>query len=270
MYLVILKKKSERVTQMNELLRIEGLEKYYGTDTVVTKAIDRISFCVQQGEFLGIMGASGSGKSTLLNCISTIDSVTAGHIYLGTKDITTLKDSELAEFRQNNLGFIFQSFNLLDTLTLQENISLAAIIKKRPIQEIEQRVNELANALGIEDVLSKFPYEVSGGQRQRCACARALINEPQIILADEPTGALDSKSASMLLSSFTKMNQTLGATILMVTHDIFTASYCSRILFLKDGKIFSELVRKDKGRKEFFNDILDVVTLLGGDVSDAR
>ncbi|MDD5934245.1 MAG: ABC transporter ATP-binding protein [Clostridiales bacterium] len=255
---------------MEELLRIEGLEKYYGTNNVVTKAIDRISFSVEKGEFLGIMGASGSGKSTLLNCISTIDSVTAGHIYLEDEDITELKDSELAKFRQNNLGFIFQNFNLLDTLTLQENISLAAIIKKRGGNEIERRVDELATSLGIAGVLNKFPYEVSGGQRQRCACARALINEPKIILADEPTGALDSKSASMLLTSFTKMNQSLGATILMVTHDIFTASYCSRILFLMDGKIFSELVRKNKGRKEFFNDILDVVTLLGGDVSDAR
>ena len=252
------------------LLKIENMEKYYGTRTVVTKAIDHISFEVDSGEFFGIMGASGSGKTTLLNCISTIDTVTAGHIWLDDKDITELPDEALAEFRQQNLGFVFQDFNLLDTLTIEENIGLAPTICGVNPRKIISQVVQIARTLDIEDILPKFPYEVSGGQKQRCACARALINHPKLILADEPTGALDSKSAGILLNTFVRMNQEMGATILMVTHDVFTASYCSRILFLKDGRIFSELRRGDKSRRTFFNEILDVVTLLGGDVSDAK
>lgn len=254
---------------MRNLLRVEKLEKYYGAKTYITKAIDMISFEVQEGEFIGIMGASGSGKSTLLNCISTIDIVTAGHIYLDGKDITALKDSELAEFRQKNLGFIFQDFNLLDTLTIEENIALASTIYGKDVSHIEDNVQKIAEKLGIVEVLKKFPYEVSGGQRQRCACARALINKPKIILADEPTGALDSRAAGMLLQSFENINSSMGATILMVTHDIFSASYCHRILFLKDGKIFNEIRRGNRSRKEFFYEIVDVVTLMGGDASDA-
>lgn len=254
---------------MGVLLKIENLEKYYGSKTFVTKAVDNISFEVKEGEFLGIMGASGSGKSTLLNCVSTIDTVTAGHIYLGTTDITALEDAQLAAFRQKNLGFVFQDFNLLDTLTIEENIALAPTIAKQPAKEIDARVKEIAGRLGIDDILPKFPYEVSGGQKQRCACARALINQPKLILADEPTGALDSKSARMLLECLTDMNEAMGATILMVTHDIFSASYCSRILFLQDGRIFNEILRGKKSRREFFNEITDVVTLLGGDVSNA-
>lgn len=254
------------------LLRIDNLEKYYGAKSLITKAINRISFHIEKGEFVGIMGASGSGKSTLLNCIATIDTVTAGHIYLDGVDTTELKDSELARFRQENLGFIFQDFNLLDTLTIEENIALAPTISRKgnKVEEIEERVAKIASRLGIIDVLKKFPYEVSGGQRQRCACARALINEPKIILADEPTGALDSKSASMLLESFCEMNEKMGATILMVTHDIFSASYCQRILFLKDGTLFNEIHKGEKNRRDFFNEILDTVTLLGGEGSDAR
>lgn len=255
---------------MEALLRIEELEKYYGTKTLVTKALDNVSFSVSKGEFLGIMGASGSGKTTLLNCISTIDTVTAGHIYLNDTDITELREDKLALFRQENLGFVFQDFNLLDTLTIEENIALAPVIQGISPQKIAVEVEKTARQLGILDILPKFPYEVSGGQRQRCACARALISRPSLILADEPTGALDSKSAGMLLECFTQMNHEMQATILMVTHDIFSASYCSRILFLRDGKIFSELVRGNKARRVFFNEILDVVTLLGGDVSDAQ
>lgn len=255
---------------MEPLLRIEELEKYYGTKTLVTKALDNVSFSVSKGEFLGIMGASGSGKTTLLNCISTIDTVTAGHIYLNNTDITELREDKLALFRQENLGFVFQDFNLLDTLTIEENIALAPVIQGISPQKIADEVKKTARQLGILDILPKFPYEVSGGQRQRCACARALISRPSLILADEPTGALDSKSAGMLLECFTQMNHEMQATILMVTHDIFSASYCSRILFLRDGKIFSELVRGNKARRVFFNEILDVVTLLGGDVSDAH
>lgn len=255
---------------MDALLRIEELEKYYGTKTMVTKALDQISFTVNEGEFLGIMGASGSGKTTLLNCISTIDTATAGHIYLRDRDITELKEDALAEFRQKNLGFVFQDFNLLDTLTIEENIALAPVIQGTPASKIAGEVAQVAQELGISDILSKFPYEVSGGQRQRCACARAMISHPKLILADEPTGALDSQSARMLLESFCSLNQEMKATILMVTHDVFSASYCSRILFLKDGSIFSEIRRGEKERKEFFQEILDVVTLLGGDVSNAQ
>ncbi len=255
---------------MEALLKIENLEKYYGTKTMITKAINRISFTIREGEFVGIMGASGSGKSTLLNCISTIDRVTAGHIYLDGTDITQLKDYKLAKFRQQNLGFIFQDFNLLDTLTLEENIALAPTIVKDDTKNLESKVRNIAVKLGIGDVLSKFPYEVSGGQRQRCACARALINKPKIILADEPTGALDSKSSSMLLHTLEDMNQQMNATILMVTHDIFSASYCKRILFLKDGKLFNEIFRGEQSRMEFFQRILDTVTLLGGEDADAR
>ncbi|MDO4273624.1 MAG: ABC transporter ATP-binding protein [Eubacteriales bacterium] len=255
---------------MDTLLRIKELEKYYGTKTLVTKALDQISFSVSEGEFLGIMGASGSGKTTLLNCISTIDTVSAGHIYLKDTDITELKDEDLAQFRQKNLGFVFQDFNLLDTLTIEENIALAPVIQGESPAKISQEVETVAQRLGIGDILPKFPYEVSGGQRQRCACARALIARPSLILADEPTGALDSKSAGMLLECFTQMNKEMQATILMVTHDIFSASYCSRILFLRDGKIFNELLKGNKPRRVFFNEIMDVVTLLGGDVSDAQ
>jgi putative ABC transport system ATP-binding protein len=251
---------------MERLLKIMDLEKYYGTKSYVTKAVNRISFEVNKGEFVGIMGQSGSGKTTLLNCIATIDNVTAGHIYLDGTDITKLKDKELAEYRLNNLGFIFQDFNLLDTLTIEENIALAPTIAKKEVAKIDARVGDIADKLGITEVLKKFPYEVSGGQRQRCACARAIINQPKIVLADEPTGALDSKSAGMLLESFCSINQLLGATILMVTHDIFSASYCQRILFLKDGKLFNEIYKGNKPRREFFNDIMDTVTLLGGEL----
>lgn len=254
---------------METLLRVDKVEKYYGSKSVITKAINRISFEVKEGEFVGIMGASGSGKTTLLNCIATIDTVSAGNIYLDGADITILKDNELALFRQKNLGFIFQDFNLLDTLTLEENIALAPTIAKENLSGIEKRINEIASRLGIKDLLSKFPYEVSGGERQRCACARALINQPKIILADEPTGALDSKSAGILLNTLTSMNDIFGATILMVTHDVFSASYCKRILFLKDGKLFSEIQRGKQSRKEFFQEILDTVTLLGGEDSHA-
>lgn len=216
------------------------------------------------------MGASGSGKTTLLNCISTIDEVTSGHIFIDGKDITELKEKELASFRRENLGFIFQDFNLLDTLTISENISLALIINKEDANKVEKKVKNIAEKLGIEEILNKYPYEVSGGQKQRCACARALINKPKLILADEPTGALDSKSSRMLLETMDEMNEKLNATILMVTHDSFSASFCKRVLFLKDGKIFNEIRRGEKPRKEFFDEILDVLTLLGGDVASVK
>lgn len=255
---------------MKKTLEIKNLKKYYGTRNNITKAVNDLSFEVEEGEFTAIMGASGSGKTTLLNCISTIDEVTSGHIYIDEKDITELKEEDLAKFRRENLGFVFQDFNLLNTLTIAENISLALIINKEDVEKVDEKVLDISKKLDIEDILNKYPYEVSGGQKQRCACARALINNPKIILADEPTGALDSKSSRMLLETMEEMNEKLNATILMVTHDSFSASFCKRVLFLKDGKIFNELRRGEKSRKEFFNEILDVLTLLGGDVANVK
>ncbi|CEN78601.1 ABC transporter ATP-binding protein [Paraclostridium sordellii] len=255
---------------MNEILKIRKLEKYYGSKGSIVKAIDGISFSVSKGEFIGVMGPSGSGKTTLLNMIATIDEVTSGNIYLGGKDLTDISPKDIAKFRRENLGFIFQDFNLLDTLTIHENIALALTINKTKKSEIDKKVLNVAKELGIEELLSKYPYEVSGGQKQRTACARALITNPKLILADEPTGALDSRSAQMLIEMISNMNKDLGATILMVTHDSFTASYCSRILFIKDGRIFTELTRGENTRRQFFNQILDVVALLGGDVRDVR
>lgn len=251
-----------------ELLKVEGIEKYYGNKINLTKAIDDISFTVEKGEFVAIMGASGSGKTTLLNCISTIDKVTAGHIYLEGEDVTTLKGKALNKFRSEKLGFIFQDFNLLDTLTAYENISLSLSIQKRPVKEIEEAVKTVSEQLGITEVLNKYPYQMSGGQKQRVASARAIVTNPSIVLADEPTGALDSKSAKMLLERFTYLNKESNATIMMVTHDSFSASYASRVMFIKDGKIFNEILRGESSRKEFFDKIIDVVTLLGGDAAD--
>ena len=255
---------------MQKTLEIKNLKKFYGTKSNITKAVNDLSLEVEEGEFVAIMGASGSGKTTLLNCISTIDEVTSGHILIDGKDITELKEKELASFRRENLGFIFQDFNLLNTLTISENISLALIINKEDANKVEKKVKNIAEKLGIEEILNKYPYEVSGGQKQRCACARALINKPKLILADEPTGALDSKSSRMLLETMDEMNEKLNATILMVTHDSFSASFCKRVLFLKDGKIFNEIRRGEKPRKEFFDEILDVLTLLGGDVASVK
>ncbi|MBR3772540.1 MAG: ABC transporter ATP-binding protein [Clostridium sp.] len=251
------------------LLKIQNVCKYYGSESNVTKALDKVSFEVNKGEFVGIMGASGSGKTTMLNCISTIDTVTSGNIIYDETDITTMKSSQLAEFRSKNLGFIFQDFNLLDTLTVEENISLALTINQADPKEIPGKVSSMAEILGIKHVLNHFPYEISGGQKQRCACARALINNPKLILADEPTGALDSKAAQLLLETMSKMNTDLGATILMVTHDAFSASYCQRILFLKDGKLFKELNGQGMNRKEFYNEILSVLVMLGGETKGA-
>jgi len=253
---------------MNTVLEVKDIEKYYGNKGNVSKAINHISFDVKQGEFVGIMGPSGSGKTTLLNCISTIDHVTTGHIHINGQDITTLKAGKLEKFRRDELGFIFQDFNLLDTLTAFENIAIALTIQGRKLADITKLVNEVADKLEITAVLNKFPYQLSGGQKQRVASARAIITNPSLILADEPTGALDSKSARLLLDSFEKLNKELQATILMVTHDAFTASYAHRILFIKDGEIFNELVRGDDTRKEFFNRIIEVVTLLGGDTNN--
>ena len=254
---------------METILKIEQIEKYYGNRSSLTKALDTISFEVEKGEFIAIMGASGSGKTTLLNCISTLDKVSSGKIYMEGDDITRLKGNQLNRFRRERFGFIFQDFNLLDTLTAYENIALALSIQNVKAAEIDKRVIKAAKDLDIVNVLRKYPYEMSGGQKQRVASARAIVTEPKLILADEPTGALDSKSSRLLLEKFLYMNRELQATILMVTHDSFSASYASRVVFIKDGKLFHEIHRGDSSKKEFFGQIIDVLTLLGGDVSDA-
>ena len=250
------------------ILKLDKVEKYYGNKSNITKAVDNISFDVEKGEFVAIMGASGSGKTTLLNCISTIDKVTSGNIYVDGEDITKYRGNVLNKFRREKLGFIFQDFSLLDTLTAYENISLSLSIQYIGVQEIRKRVNEIAKKLGISEVLQKYPYEMSGGQKQRVAVARAIITNPKLILADEPTGALDSKSSKILLETFNYLNTKLDGTILMVTHDSFSASYANRVIFIKDGKIFNEISKSSLTRKEFFDKIIDVVTLLGGDLND--
>ena len=255
---------------MKEILRLEHIQKVYGNGGSITRAIREISFRVEEGEFVGIMGASGSGKTTLLNCISTIDAVSAGHIYLDGQDVTEIKPKDLARFRREKLGFVFQDFNLLDTLTIGENIALVLAINRTPASQVEEKVRAMAQRLSIQDILSKYPYQVSGGQRQRCACARALIHGPRLLLADEPTGALDSHAAQMLLTTFAGIHRQMGATILMVTHDALTASYAQRILFLRDGEIFTELRRGSETRGTFFEKILQVLTMLGGGAQDVR
>ena len=250
------------------MLKVEHIEKYYGSKNNVTKALDRVSFTVEDGEFIAIMGASGSGKTTLLNCISTIDTVSAGEILLDGEDVSQLPERELARFRRERLGFVFQDCNLLDTLTLEENIGLALTINHADAKEVRRRVRAVAARLGIENELAKFPYQVSGGQKQRAACARAMVAGQSLILADEPTGALDSTASKNLLEIMAKLNRELLVTILMVTHDAYSASYASRVLFLKDGRLFNELIRADRTRQTFYHEILDVLALLGGDVSD--
>ena len=250
------------------MLQVQNIEKYYGSKNNVTKALDRVSFDVEAGEFLAIMGASGSGKTTLLNCISTIDTISAGEILLDGVSIAGLSEGELAKFRRERLGFVFQDFNLLDTLTIEENIGLALSLNHQDPGTVQNRVREVAGKLGITDVLTKFPYQVSGGQKQRTAVARAMVAGQSLLLADEPTGALDSKASKNLLEIMTAMNRGLGATILMVTHDAYSASYAKRVLFLKDGRVFNELLRGKRGRPVFYHEILDILAALGGDVSD--
>lgn len=250
------------------MLQVQNIEKYYGSKNNVTRALDRVSFDVEDGEFLAIMGASGSGKTTLLNCISTIDTISAGKILLDGVSIADLGEEELAKFRRERLGFVFQDFNLLDTLTVEENIALALSLNHIAPQTVQNRVQNVAQKLGITDILPKFPYQISGGQKQRTACARAMVAGQSLLLADEPTGALDSKASKNLLEIMTVMNRDMEATILMVTHDAYSASYAKRVLFLKDGRVFNELLRGERGRPVFYHEILDVLAAMGGDVSD--
>ena len=250
------------------MLQIQNIEKYYGSRNNVTRALDRVSFDVEDGEFLAIMGASGSGKTTLLNCISTIDTISAGKILLDGVNIADLCERDLAKFRRERLGFVFQDFNLLDTLTIEENIGLALSINHQNPGTVQSRVREVAGKLGITDILSRFPYQVSGGQKQRTACAWAIVAGQSLLLADEPTGALDSRSSRNLLEMMSAMNREMGVTILMVTHDAYSAGYAGRLLFLKDGRVFNELLRGDRGRAVFYHEILDVLAAMGGDISD--
>ena len=251
------------------VLEVNHVEKVYGSRNNVTRALADVSFAVDKGEFVGIMGASGSGKSTLLNCVSTIDTVTSGSVVINGADVTRLKHDKLTRFRREQLGFIFQDSNLLDTLTARENIALPLTIARVPAKETLARVEQVAQRLDIAGVLDKYPYQMSGGQQQRVAAARALVTDPAIILADEPTGALDSKNARLLLESFEAMNRQYQATVLMVTHDSFAVSYTNRVLFIRDGRIFTELRRGDSSRREFFDRIMEVVAMMGGEGSDA-
>ena len=246
-------------------IEVKNLVKNYGMGNIKVTAVDNVSFYVDKGAFIGIMGASGSGKTTILNILSTIDKMSGGQVLYDMADISQMTEEELSDFRQENLGFVFQDYNLLDTLSIEENIMLPMALCGREKEEIESRVKSVSETLHICDILSKFPYEVSGGQKQRAACARALVNNPKLILADEPTGALDSNSSAMLLHTLQIMNRELGATILMVTHDVFSACYCEKILFLSDGKICSELERGNMGKKEYLNRILDMQSKIGGD-----
>ena len=254
---------------MAAVLEVKNVEKVYGSKGNATRALAGVTFNVQQGDYVGIMGASGSGKTTLLNCIATIDAPTSGTIAIGGQDVTAMSSRQLADFRRDMLGFVFQDANLLDTLTARENIALPLTIDRVNPREIQERVDRIATTLGIDGILNKYPYQVSGGQRQRVAAARAIVTDPKLVLADEPTGALDSKNAKLLLECFDMLNVRLGATILMVTHDSFAASYCKRVLFIRDGRVFTEVVRGNATRRQFFDRIMEVVAIIGGEDEDA-
>ncbi|MBZ9607829.1 ABC transporter ATP-binding protein [Clostridium estertheticum] len=253
---------------MENVLVARNLKKVYGARGNVYTALNDINLEIKEGEFIGIMGPSGAGKTTLLNIISTIDKPTSGVVTIDKEDLAKMNEDKLASFRRDKLGFIFQDFNLLDTLTLKENVVLPLALARVNIKDIEARASIIGATLGIKDIFNKYPYEVSGGQKQRAAAARAIITKPKIILADEPTGALDSKSSTELLQSLSDLNETQKATIMMVTHDAFAASYCKRIIFIKDGSLFTELVKGTTSRKEFFKKILDVLAALGGNFDE--
>lgn len=253
---------------MKTVVEARKIKKVYGLKGTVFPVLHGIDLNVQEGEFVGIMGPSGSGKTTLLNILATIDQPTSGHIVIDGENILNMNEEQLSAFRRNKLGFIFQDYKLLDTLTVKENILLPLAISKIHVSELERRVDEIADKFGIRPILEKYPYQISGGQKQRTAASRAIISNPRLILADEPTGALDSKSAADLLESLKSLNEQDKATIFMVTHDAFAASYCKRVLFIKDGNIFTELVKGNTSRKDFFKKILDVLNMLGGSESD--
>lgn len=253
----------------NTVLHAQNVRKSFGTRGNVQPVLKGIDLRVMEGEFVGIMGPSGAGKTTLLNVLATIDRTTEGSILIGNSDISKMKDRELSAFRRDKLGFIFQDYNLLDTLTVKENILLPVSLGKVKKRVAEDRYKEIAEILGITELANKYPHEISGGQKQRTSAARALINKPSMVFADEPTGALDSKSASSLLGTLEDVNKKRGVTIMMVTHDPVASSYCSRVVFLKDGMIYSELYRGEQTRQAFFQEILKVQGVLGGDSVDA-
>lgn len=258
------------MTENIKVLSTHNLKKVYGSKLGGIKytALNDINLEVEKSEFVGIMGPSGSGKTTFLNVISTIDKPTSGSVIIDGNDITKLKEPNLSSFRRKNLGFIFQDFNLLDNMTLKENIVLPLALAKTSYDVIKNRLNYISIKLGIDNILNKYPYEVSGGQKQRAAAARAIITEPAMILADEPTGALDSKSTKELLNCLEYLNDKKMATILMVTHDAFAASYCKRVIFIKDGTLFNEIYRGDMSRKDFYQNILKILSVIGGDSND--
>lgn len=251
------------------LLSMRHVDKIFGNRNNLTHALDALSLDVMRGEFVAIMGPSGSGKTTLLNCVATIDRPSSGQIVVNGQEVTHLNSRALAKFRRDELGFIFQDSNLLDVLTGFENISLALTIKGVPSTKITSLVNEVAEQLGVASSLNQYPSQMSGGQRQRVAAARAIVSDPSLILADEPTGALDSHNATIMLETLEGMNKNLGATILMVTHDAYAASFTDRTLFLSDGRIFNEIRRGALSREEYFTRIMEVVTFLGGEARHA-
>lgn len=253
---------------MKAIVEAKKVVKIYGTKGNVFKALDEIDLTVYEGEFVGIMGPSGAGKSTLLNVLATIDEPTDGEIKIAGENIVHMNEERLSAFRREKLGFIFQDYNLLDSLTVKENIILPLALAKTELAELERRVERVAARFGISAILGQYPYQVSGGQKQRTAAARAMIANPSLMLADEPTGALDSKSATDLLESMKDLSEQEKATILMVTHDAFAASYCQRVIFIKDGKMFTELVKGKLPRKAFFQKVLDVLSVLGGGAHD--
>ncbi|PED86711.1 bacitracin ABC transporter ATP-binding protein [Bacillus cereus] len=247
----------------NSVVNVKSIQKIYGKKGGnQSHALRDVSFSIQEGEFVGIMGSSGSGKTTLLNVISTLDAATDGIVEIDGIDITKMKQGELSDFRSQKLGFIFQDFNLLENLLVYENIALPLLLQGVPSKQIGPQVKRVAEMLGISEILSKYPSEVSGGQKQRSAAARALVHEPAIILGDEPTGALDSKNATSLLEAMKNLNEEQGVSIMMVTHDPYSASYCKRILFIQDGELFKE-IHRDGAREAFYKDILDVLADLG-------
>jgi putative ABC transport system ATP-binding protein len=253
---------------MKTILQAKNVQKVFGSKGNVYTALEDIDLEIQEGEFIGIMGPSGAGKSTLLNIFSTIDTPSSGEITIAGQNIVEMKEKQLSDFRRNKLGFIFQDYNLLDSLTVKENILLPLALSKVPVKEIEKRVNEIADTFGIREILDKYPYHISGGQKQRTAASRAIVANPSLILADEPTGALDSKSATSLLSSLSALNEQNNSTIMMVTHDAYAASFCKRVIFIKDGRLYTEILKGQQSRKEFFQKILSVLASLGGENSD--
>lgn len=256
------------ITDMKTIVEAKQLKKVYGTKGNVFTALKDIDLTIAQGEFVGIMGPSGSGKTTLLNMLATIDQPTSGEIIVDGISLMKMKEAELANFRRDKLGFIFQDYNLLDTLTVKENIILPLALARMNVAELERRVDVISKKFGIDPLLDKYPYQISGGQKQRTAACRAIVSNPSLVLADEPTGALDSKSATELLESLQSLNVQDKSTILIVTHDAFAASYCTRVVFIKDGQLFTELNKGNASRKEFFNKVMDVLSVLGGGASD--